>query len=571
MRKPSPETSPRRRWLYPLLAAFGLAAALAIGIGAHRWLTRAKVERMEPEPAATLDLLSPDAFLSTQSLSRLPQDLLAAPVLRDLATEDLFFYYREDEGRLGLEGALRRIGFEHELQLDDRVIAAILDRPARVAFWKSRDGKLGRWLLVARRDGLVPVLEALGKAALDDRQLRIAGNLLGPDGPPVYELRHGPSLKLYFASVGDHLLAFSDPAILLNPAESQREPVARLLAADAPTDLLAQGFRLGAASQVHTLAVSASYFGLGYQALFPALQALRFDYGDAGWTAAVAMSAPFPATGALWSALPDHPALCLAVPVDPGRTAALLSRLAKAEDAQRIAEAIEPPAALCWYDKAKLYTPLAVIREKPGAGLEANLRSVFKDAIGSREAGVERLASPSAQAKKPEPGVAETVVAYHPPFEVAEERGPNGTVWKREVSSRYGLRPSEDSPRSADMRSARYFTVGLAEWKGFLLFSPDAELVDDAIATLEGRYPALGDALPEGAESAVAAYPDRLATLVEAAVLDSLPGEQEAVFRANVSERLLPGLEKLKSDRIMLLPAPAGKSAWEPLEWAGPR
>ncbi len=85
-------------------------------------------------------------------------------MLRDVATENLFFYYREDEGRLGLEGALRRISFEHELDLGDRFIASILDRPAQIAFWKSRDGRLGRWLMIIRREGLIPILEALSQS-----------------------------------------------------------------------------------------------------------------------------------------------------------------------------------------------------------------------------------------------------------------------------------------------------------------------------------------------------------------------------------------------------------------------
>jgi uncharacterized protein YfaA (DUF2138 family) len=118
------------------------------------------------------------------------------------------------------------------------------------------------------------------------------------------------------------------------------------------------------------------------------------------------------------------------------------------------------------------------------------------------------------------------------------------------------------------MRSGRYFTVALAERQDTLLFSPDATLVDDAIAVLEGRYPALGDALPENSETAVVMYPDRLVNMVTTALLDSLPGEREPIFRANVSERLLPELEKLKDGRIMRLPAPTGKTAWEPLKWS---
>lgn len=557
-----------RKWRYSLLALLGLAVIIVIGTGLYHWYSRA---RTEPALAVEVNLLTPDALLNTQSLSRLPKDLLTAPVLQHLALEDLFFYYQENEERLSLEGTLRRIGFEHELNLGDRFLAAILDRPAQIAFWKSRDGRLGRWLTVVRREGLVPVLEALAKTALADSQLRIAGALPGPSAPQVFELSYGRRLKLYFASVGDRLLIFSDAGILLHTDAEELERVNRLLNTENPADLWTQSFQLDAQPHVHTFAVSANYLSLGYQTLFPTLHALRFDYDAPGWTAAVSASPPFPTASKVWNAVPDHPALCAAVPIDPDRTAALLSKVVSADDAERLADALEPPAAVCWYDKTKLYAPLVAIRKNSEASLNTTLQSLFRAAIGTHEAGVAQVepsaAKPAQQAGEDEPAEA-PVVIYHPPFEVLEDKQANGTVWRREVSSPYGIRPREDSKRSEDMRSGRYFTVALAEWRDMLLFSPDATLVDDAIAVLEGRYPALGDALPENSETAVAMYPDRLVDMVTTALLDSLPGEREPIFRANVSERLLPELEKLKDGRIMRLPAPTGKTAWEPLKWS---
>lgn len=557
-----------RKWRYFLLALLGLVVAMTIGMGVYRWYSR---EKIEPALAVEVNLLNPNAFLATQSLSRLPKDLLTAPILRHLVTEDLFFYYRENEGRLSLEGALRRIGFEHDLDLSDRFLATILDRPVQIAFWKSRDGRLGRWLIVVRREGLVPILEALAKVALADSQLRIAGELPGLGTPQVFELSHGRGLKLYFSSVGNHLLVFSDSGILLHTDAEELERVSRLLDAENPADLWTQSFRLDTQPHTHTFAVSANYLSLGYQALFPSLHALRFDYDAPGWTAAVSASDPFPAASRVWSAVPDHPALCAAVPIDPDRTAVLLSKVVSADDAEHLANALEPPAAVCWYDKTKLYAPLVAIRKKSEASSNVALRNLFTTAIGTHEAGVAQAAPPIAKpAQQAEEGEAaeEPEVAYHPPFEVMEDKRANGTVWRREVSSPYGIRPRKDSEHSEEMRSGRYFTVALAEWQDTLLFSPDATLVDDAIAVLEGRYPALGDALPEKSETAVVMYPDRLVSMVETAMLDSLPDQREPIFRANVSERLLPELEKLKDSRIMRLPAPTGETAWEPLKWA---
>lgn len=556
------------KWFYPLLVLFSLSVSVAVGIGVYHWYSRTKIE---PMLAVEVNLLSPAAFLGTQSLSRLPKDLLKAPVLRDVATENLFFYYQEDEGRLGLEGALRRISFEHELNLSDRFIASILDRPAQIAFWKSRDGRLGRWLMVIRREGLIPILETLAKTALADSQLHIAGTLPGLGAPTVFELRHGQNLKLYFASVGNHLLIFSDSGILLQTGAVELDKINRLLAAKDPADLWAKSFQLDGQTNIHTFAVSANYLSLGYQALFPSLRAMRLDYDANGWTAKISASTRFPTVSYIWRSVPDHPSLCVAVPADPDRIAALLSKVVPANDAERLADALEPPAAVCWYNKAKLYTPLVVIRKNTETSLNTSLQNLFSIAIGTHEAGVRQpgppFTNPTEQTEKGEASK-NTVVVYHPPFNITEDKRPNGTVWRREVSSPYGTRPSEESEHSEDMRSKRYFSVALAEWKDVLLFSPDAALVDDAIAVLEGRYPALGDALPEDTETAIVVYPDRLIDMVETAVLDSLPDKQEPVFRANVSTHLLPELEKLKGNRLMRLPAPSGKTTWEPLKWS---
>ncbi len=568
LRKPELAFPANCKWFYPVLAVIGLAFFVAVGMGIYHGYSRTK---SEPRLAVGVSLLSPDAFFKTQRLSRLPKDLLKAPVLRDVATENLFFYYQEDEGRLGLEGALRRISFEHALDLSDRFIASILDRPAQIAFWKSSDGRLGRWLMIIRRDGLIPILETLAKAALTDSQLHIVGALPSQGNPPVFELHHGSNLTLYFASVGDQLLVFSDSGILLQTGAKEKDQINSLLAEKNPADLWVKGFQLDAQPNIHTLVVSANYLSLGYQALFPALRALRFGYDASSWTAEVLVSARFPSASRVWGTVPDYPALCVAVPIDPDRMASLLSKVISSSDAERLADALEPPAVVCWYDKANLYTPLVAIRKNTDASLNTALQSLFSTAIGAHEAGTRQPAQPLTKLIKlteKDEAVDDTVVVYHPPFDISVDKHPDGTVWRREVSSPYGNRSSEESEHSEDMRSNRYFSVALAEWKDTLLFSPDATLVDDAIAVLDGRFPALGDALPEATETAVVIYPDRFVDMIETAVLDSLPDQREPIFRNNVSEHLLPELEKLKDSRIMRLPAPTGETTWESLKWS---
>jgi uncharacterized protein YfaA (DUF2138 family) len=566
---PEPEltNSAKRRWAYPLLILLGLGVTVASGFAAYHWYLRAKTE---PALTVSVNLLSPDAFLDTQSLSSLPKDLLAAPVLRDLATEDLFFYYREDEGRLGLEGSLRRIGFEHQLELSDRLIASILDRPAQIAFWKAHDGRLGRWLMVVGRDGLVQALEALAKAALSDSQLQIAGTLPGHADTSVFEIRFNKSRKLYFASLNDHLLVFSDASLLLNTEAEAQQTLNQLLAAANPAEVWKQAFQITARTATHSLAVSANYLSQGYQALFPDLHALRFDYDAAGWKAGIAAVNAFPSTAKVWRAIPDRPALCVALPVDPDRMAVLLSKFVPEDNAEQLSDAIEAPALVCWYDKAQLYAPLLAIQKKSTTSLGDSLQVAFDAAIGTHEAGVaQQPAEPAPTAENGEQQVAEVKVDYHPPFEISQQKTAEGRILRREVSSPYGYLSNEDSEHQQDMRSSRYFLVALAEWQDLLLFSPDSRLVDDAVAVLEGRYPALVDSMPDADNTFVAVTPENLAELVKTSLLDSLPDQQEAIFRANVSERLLPQLEKFKDQGVVRLRAPSAKASWEPLEWAG--
>src|SRR4051812_47952199 len=77
--------------------------------------------------ALDVDLEHPQAYVSTPALSKLPRDLIKAPVLRDVLTEDFAFYYEEHESRLGLQGALKRIAFEHDTTLADKLIELALD------------------------------------------------------------------------------------------------------------------------------------------------------------------------------------------------------------------------------------------------------------------------------------------------------------------------------------------------------------------------------------------------------------------------------------------------------------
>src|SRR5207247_2034465 len=156
-------------------------------------------------PAIALDLARPDALVQTASLADLPRDLLTVPMFRDVLTEDFVTYYEQTEGRLSLGGTLRRLAYEHDLDLGDRVIHAVIDQPAEIALWKAGDGRLGHSLVVVSRTGLTRILEMAAKVALKDAQLtRVEGDLEVDGGAvPVYALAYARRRVLLFAGHGD--------------------------------------------------------------------------------------------------------------------------------------------------------------------------------------------------------------------------------------------------------------------------------------------------------------------------------------------------------------------------------
>ena len=73
----------RRTWILAALAGLLLSAA---GLGV--WHLRGGAGFGGAINALGIDLARPDAYIHTPALSRLPRDLVKAPIARDLLTED---------------------------------------------------------------------------------------------------------------------------------------------------------------------------------------------------------------------------------------------------------------------------------------------------------------------------------------------------------------------------------------------------------------------------------------------------------------------------------------------------
>lgn len=490
--------------------------------------------------------------IQSRTLSQLPKDILAVPLLKTLLTEEFVFYYEQNESRLTLEGAFRRIAYERGMGVGDEIIAYALNTPAEVALWKNKDGKLKDFLLMLPKKGLLRFTEALARLALNDTQLAAAStlNLDGGKEYTVWRIQHTPHRAIFFVVLNDYIAVFTDSSLLdMGKDGARRDHIGQFLRSLGP-HTLGSWLGLPPLQGKHALAVRGSYLSFGYQCFFPALETVRFDYGEkegvSGWTTSILSFTPFTPPDTLWNRVPAASALCLALPVDKSRLLGYLQLLSSDPELPQLVESLRPPAALCWYGESQLHTPLAVLPlENTKESWQPLLTKLFTQAVGTAEVGgsplpVEEVASPSGQ----------------------------GQIWRRSVSSPHGILDAGQSPMGKEMRSKRYFPVTSALAHDTLIFSPDPTLVDRTLAVLNKNYPPLSDVLGKSLPPvSVVLAPKPLAVLLKKALSDSLPPAREQVFRTSVEKRFFPLLETLGEMPPVVLATPRETGTWEPLSW----
>ncbi|HCR6433163.1 TPA: DUF2138 family protein, partial [Shigella flexneri] len=107
-------------WRFYGLVGFGAIVLLSAGVWALQYAGSGPEKTLSPlvmHNNLQIDLNEPDLFLDSDSLSQLPKDLLTIPFLHDVLSEDFVFYYQNHAERLGIEGSIRRIVYEHDLTL----------------------------------------------------------------------------------------------------------------------------------------------------------------------------------------------------------------------------------------------------------------------------------------------------------------------------------------------------------------------------------------------------------------------------------------------------------------------
>ncbi|WP_293936990.1 DUF2138 domain-containing protein [Iodobacter sp.] len=508
-----------------------------------------------PIIALPAGLAAPDLVVATPNLASLPAALLKVPFFKQVFTEDAVDYYEHHPDKLGLEGALRRIAFEHELNLQDHFIHALLSEPAEMAMWKSDDGRPGHWVLRIKKNNFASLLSWVAKAALSDTQLSVDGSI---NKTPLYKLQFGGDDALWFFSQNNKLVVLSDKSWLEGKQAAAWTKLLTKLTTDTPNPLL-QHYGVQAASSGHTVVANMRYLSFGYQSLFANVKALRMDVAAVdeknGWFSHVLLNKQTHWDGMpLWQSAPDGAALCLSAPVD-WKTLAPVSKKANIP-ADWLAQ-LEPAAGVCWYPDSSLYSPLLLAQTKKPEQFAKHAPQLFDWLIGASEASLRD--------------------EEHARLPVRKSKKDSGLLLQRAVSANDGnlSKDAKDAAPSADkITSGRYFDVSMAQSGASIVFSPDRKLVTTAMDVQKKRYAALADRM-EGPKQGYIA-PEALSQLLQKATMATLPGESQPLMQSAAVTYLLPHLKAIgefPATGLQLSPSADQRKDqhWERLEWRKPQ
>ncbi|WP_348014271.1 DUF2138 family protein [Roseateles sp.] len=494
--------------------------------------------------ALEVNLARPDAYIATTALSKLPRDLIKAPIARDVLTEDFAFYYEEHEDRLGLKGALKRIAYEHDTTLADKLLELALDEPAEIAMWTDAKGAPRYWLIAMTRGVLAKSLQGIATIAAKDKQLSVIGDVrFNGSAATVYALTLSPRRTLAIVSQGNRVVVLSDPGLLFDTERqadsASRDVIGELLSGDAKAQsVYRRGLGLGEPGTGHTIVADTRMLSFGYQHFFPGFKAMRLDLAAGGATLRTqlrvenASALPTaPADRAVWQALPMNPAACTLLPADWSKLKLVFGDAAGQQATKdqtaawtALTDQLEGPAAVCWYAKSQLHTPVFVALTKanapdPTAALDSLSSWLLK-------------ADPSEAAEAPRQ---------------PDHKGVSR--WQREVSAPWG--PHGDGEQTS-------YRPTLARQGRWIVFSPDDTLVGLALDAQARRYPSVADALPAQTATLAVLAPRQIADLAQREAFQVLPPNQELFLQA-AKTHLVPRLDALRK-----LPAARAVAAGKP-------
>ncbi len=524
--------------------------------------------------ALDLPLDKPDVYMASAQLSSLPPDLVKAPGLRDLLTQDFVDYYEEHPDRLAVAGMLKRLAFENKLEWQDRLVARLLEAPAQVALWRDGKGRLAYGAVVIEKTAATGLMATLAKVGLPDAQLsRVAELSAGGKKAPVYVLKVSAQSTWAVVVGDDRIAVFTHSGLLLGGDASLNgkvRDVAENLMAGAASSPWRKDFGLpapAAAAPRHLIAAKADYLSFGYQRFFDGVKSVRMESVDAGadWTlharatpqAWTQWAEATSGAQSLWRHMPRGAAFCAALPAD------LQALQTVAGDGLKSAKWLadtRPQAAVCWYGSGGLYAPLVSFQLKPGTGAKydadfaASLTEITATRKTDKDGGV--LAVPETQTSQP--------------------KGVTGaTLWTRSVRNDFGYMSLPESEGGANGHR-----VSLARVDDTVLATVDHRVMDQALAVAGKKFPSVADDLSRRAAGtaagpvvANASMPVLASMLMSEAARLATPGQAPKFYRIT-QERLRPRVMALGAygDVRLAIPAapvPAGAdpavAVWQPL------
>lgn len=492
----------------------------------------------------------PDAIINTNSLFDLPKDIVAAPVIKDLLTEDFVFYYREGGADwLSFRGTLARIAYEHNVDWPIKLMNWIMNGPAEVAFWRGPDGKLTNFMAVLDNTAILDFIKTIATVAVVDQQLTV----IETEGRKVYTLNLASGKKIHLTFEESRIFIFTDLTMKIPDKALVRNFVERTKAFFGMNeDVSIFGPKLERSN--HIITVSSQYLSFGYQSFFSSIKALRFDFKKGeGWSfKTLATDIIKKVDSENWKVVPRGAAFCLNLPYD-------VDKVSKIINVEKWLEKSSQSAIACWYPESKIYTPVFVLRGKYKEMLGKrpdSLVTIFENTIGVR--GVS-ITSGENEGDPP-------IITYLQKYPVKLETFQNSQfAISREVGSRYGLYSARENDTFG---SKRFFRTKLIATPSVLIFSPDDKLADKTLSTVNGLYPSMASSFPQSENNTIIVVsPDSLSKLIKVAILDSLPESQEAIFRTAISRHFFPNLDKFSKTPTQTAKI-AGSGVWKDVQWS---
>ena len=343
-------------------------------------------------------LAQPDVWVHSQNFALLPHDLLQVPMLKALLTEDFVYFYAQDQDWLSLQGAMRRISFEHELNWTDSIIKNIADAPADIYMWHDDSRALRYWALSMERDSLATVAQSLAKLKLAaDKQLFEIGRIsIGGDEVPVLQVSLSASRKMVFAAHKNRMVLLSDALMATQEGDGLDDQaqtlIKRLLADDAATRAeVVSEWQVSTKAQAvanakQTIMLSNRLFAQGYGAFVPSLRAVRFDFDGKAWQSQANVTATAFDPN-IWAHLPANAAFCASAPIDWAQAQKVIDGASKLSVKPKLADEFAPTGAMCWYAEKEddIAQPLFVALRKSGKASPDALNSLFDWAVSTNE------------------------------------------------------------------------------------------------------------------------------------------------------------------------------------------